>query len=314
MQFQDYYESLGLSRSASPEEISKAYRKLARQLHPDVNKAKDAEDKFKQITEAYEVLKDKDKRARYDALGANYKTGQDFNPPPGWENIFSQFGGANRSGGGFNFDTGGNSGGGFSDFFNVLFGASQGDSNLGRFSQNFARKGQDYSGSLDVTLEEAARCLQKTVRLTNNDDGTIKNYQVKIPPGVKNGQVIRLSGQGGKGNTPGDLLLTIKLQSHNLYKLDESGVINYTLDITPWDAALGAKLEVPTLHGSVALNIPAGTSSDTTFRLRGKGLPINSTSNNDMLVKTRIVIPKKLSDQELELFTKLKSVSTYKAS
>lgn len=313
MQFQDYYESLGVTKSATPEEISKAYRKLARKYHPDVNKAKDAEDKFKVISEAYEVLKDKDKRARYDTLGANYKMGQEFNPPPGWEDMFSQFANGGKSGGSFKFDS--SAGGGFSDFFNVLFGGGQQD--FGKFGQgmggrqSFARKGQDYSGTIDVTLEEAARLSQKTVRLSHSEEG-VKNYQVKIPPGTKDGQVIRLAGQGGKGSTPGDLLLTIRLLPHHLYKLDDNGVVSFTLDITPWDAALGAKLEVPTLHGSIALNIPAGTSSDTTFRLKGKGLPLSASSNNDMLVKTRIVVPKKLSNEEQELFTKLRTVSTYK--
>ena len=316
MQFQDYYESLGVTRSATPAEISKAYRSQARKYHPDVNKAAGAEDKFKQISEAYEVLKDKEKRERYDAFGSNYKSGQDFNPPPGWESIFSQgqFAGK-KGGGGFNFE-----GGGFSDFFNVLFGqqagGQQSDSQFGRFTQPFSKKGQDYSGSIEVTLEEAAKCAQKTVRLSNNEDGTVKNYQVKVPPGIKDGQVIRLAGQGGNGpngGKPGDLLLTIKLLPHAQFKLEEKGSITYTLDLTPWEAALGAKLEIPTLHGSVTLNIPAGTSSDSTLRLRGKGLPTSSSVNSDMLVKTRIVVPKKLTDEEQELFTKLQTVSKYRA-
>jgi curved DNA-binding protein len=326
LQFQDYYETLGVERNASQGEISKAYRKLARKFHPDVSKEDDAEDKFKQATEAYEVLKDEEKRKRYDALGANWKNGQDFRPPPGWEDIFGGAGGAGGfSGGQFHFSSGGQGmeGGGFSDFFNVLFGQEGFEGQGGSPFQRRARprassripKGSNYSASVSVTLEEVVSQVSKRVSFQVSENGipSTKSYNIKIPAGIKHGQTIRLSGQGQKsphGGKDGDLLLTINLEKHKDYLVDDLK-IRSTLSLSPWEAVLGAKVQVPTLHGPVTLNIPEGTQSDAQFRLKGKGLPKDKESFDDMYVKVKIVVPKKLEEEERALFTKLQSVSTF---
>jgi len=318
MQYQDYYKSLGIDKKASKEEISKAYKKLARKYHPDVNKDSGAEDQFKKISEAYEVLKDEKKRKQYDMFGSNTNGGN----ASGWQDMFAQggfgqggFGQGNPGQGGFR--QAGNSAGnfqfesnGFSDFFNSLFSNEQFNNPMQGHSK--ISKGQDYSGAIEVSLEEAASRASKSIRLRTEQG--VKSYQVKIPAKIKNGQTIRLSGQGGKnalGGKPGDLLLKVKILSHKKFQLKENGIISHSLNLSPWEAALGTKIEVPTLYGPISLNIPAGTNSGTTFKLKSKGLPITSKSNADMLVKTKINIPKKLSEKEEELFKKLQAVSTY---
>ena len=321
MQYQDYYKSLGVKKSASKEEISKAYKKLARKYHPDVNKESDAEDKFKKISEAYEVLKDDSKRKQYDTFGSNMNSagGGQAN----WEDILSQsgFGGAgfgkggfsgsnssNRTNGSFQFESNG-----FSDFFNLLFNAEQ--LNSKQFNPQQSRnssysKAQDYTATIEVSLEEAANRVNKSIKLRTEQGA--KTYQIKIPTKIKNGKTIRLAGQGSKnGQKPGDLLLKVKLLPHSKFKLKDDGIISYTLKLSPWESALGTKIEVPTLFGPISLNIPSGTSSGTTFKLKSKGLPLSEKTNADMLVKTKVCLPKKLSKEEKELFTELKKVSSY---
>ncbi len=304
MQYQDYYKSLGVKKGASKEEISKAYKKLARKYHPDVNKESDAEDKFKKISEAYEVLKDEKKRKQYDTFGSSMNNG---GSQANWEDILSQsgFGGAGRRGkrnGNFQFESNG-----FSDFFNSLFSEGQ---QFSHPAHSRAQKAQDYTATIEVSLEEAANRVNKSIKLRT--DSGVKTYQIKIPAKIKNGKTIRLAGQGSQnGAKPGDLLLKVKILPHSKFKLKEDGKISYTLKLSPWESALGTKVEVPTLFGPVSLKIPSGTSSSTTFKLKSKGLPLTEKSNADMLIKTKVCLPKKLSEKEKELFSELKTVSEY---
>lgn len=326
--FQDYYQTLGVERTATQEEISKAYRKLARKLHPDVNKAADAEEKFKQLNEAHAVLKDPETRKKYDALGANWKDGQQFTPPPNWEDMFGgMFQGRGSAETGFD-----SSGSGFSDFFNVLFGngvfGSEHSSGRRPFfagsgagSAASARRGSDIETKLEVTLEEVYSQSPKTVKFRvteEQSDGQLlsstKSYQIKIPPGIIDGKTIRLAGQGGKGargGVSGDLLLQLEFKSHPQFWTEGNTVLT-KLVISPWEAALGARIEVPTLGGPVAMRIPSGAQSGQQLRLRGRGLPITSSTRGDMLVQLSIGVPTSLSEEEKELFEKLANVSAYR--
>ena len=262
MQFKDYYETLGVARDADAEEVKRAYRKSARKFHPDVSKEKNAEDKFKEVQEAYEVLKDAEKRAAYDQLGRNYRSGQQFRPPPGWEQRFGQ-GNANRFG-----DMNG-----FSDFFSTLFGAAQGQANSGGFSQADAEAGQ-----IEVTLEEAFTGIRRRINLSDN--GRARLVDVQIPAGVVDGQALRIGGNGGRGA----LLLRVKLRSHPLYVASGKDV-QIDLPVAPWEAALGARVTVPTLGGTVELTIPAGAQSGQKLRLRGRGLPGSPAGDQFVCIK-----------------------------
>ena len=338
VKFQDYYKTLGIERTASAEDIQRAFRKLARKYHPDINKSPEAEQKFKDINEAYEVLRDPEKRKRYDALGANWQGGQEFRPPPGWENVNMGFGG--RGGGpgcgrgGVHFSTGDM--GGFSEFFRSLFGDAGGFDfgdmggmgggaqgfRTGGGAQGFQGRGQDTEATLEISLEEAARGGKKSIeleRMAPDGNGAMrrerKAYDVNIPQGISDGSTIRLAGQGGPGMggaQAGDLLLRIRLRPHPRFKVDGHDLTT-TLDIAPWEAALGARITVQTLDGSVNMKIPEGTSSGQTLRLRGRGLPRRSGAAGDLLVRTRIVMPKKLTDGEREMFEKLKEESKFRA-
>ncbi|MCE9589675.1 MAG: DnaJ domain-containing protein [Planctomycetes bacterium] len=308
VKYQDYYETLGVPRSASQDEIQRAYRKLARQFHPDVNKTKEAESKFKLIGEAYEVLKDPEKRKKYDELGADWKAGQEFRPPPGWE-------GRRQSGpqGGFNFSS---DGGDFTDFFESFFGrGGAGGQGFGRRTGN--RDGQDVEADITISLEEAIHGSTRQLTLQSPDDGSTRTLSVKIPQGVVESSTIRLNGQGGPGmgeGEPGDLLLRVHLAKHPQYEVDGHDLIT-TLDVTPWDAALGAKVAVPTPYGEVTMTVPPGTSSGQKLRLKFKGLPHRGGSDaGDLFVRLRIVVPKELSSRERELFEQLQKESRFKAN
>jgi curved DNA-binding protein len=276
MEYKDYYKILGVGRDASAEDIKRAYRKLARQYHPDKNKAKGAEDKFKEANEANEVLSDPKKRAAYDQLGANWKAGQNFTPPPGWEGMFTGGGmGRGRGAGGGGFQAGGD----FSDFFSTLFGGAGGfqDFQRGNFG---APPPQDQRAELTVGLEDSYHGAQRTLSL-----GHGRQLSVRIPKGITDGQTIRLAGQGVNG---GDLLLEVSLAPHPEFKV-EGRDVHATATIAPWEAALGARVPVRTLGGTVELTIPEGSQSGRKMRLKGRGLP--GTPPGDQIVTLSIVTP-----------------------
>lgn len=325
VKFQDYYETLGVSRTASEEEITKAYRKLARKYHPDVSKEKGAEEKFKQVAEAYAVLKDPEKRKKYDALGANWHAGEDFTPPPGWQEFHFEFPGGrgrvHRTGFGPQ-----EFGGGFSDFFSMLFG----EEGLGGFG--LGRRGRPEPGSwfthphaqeadITITLEEAYRGVAKSIVLQTmeydaggNVKPVSKRYEIKIPAGVTEGSRVRLAGQGGvppRGREPADLFLRVHIAPHPIFTLDDVD-LHVEVPIAPWEAALGAKVEVPTLDGAVHMTVPPGTQSGKRFRLRGKGLPHIGGQRGDLYATIRIAVPHPLSPKEQELFQELQKTSSFK--
>ena len=329
MEYRDYYKLLGVSRSAPKDEISKAFKKLARKYHPDLNPNNpEAEAKFKEINEAYEVLKDEKKRKLYDQFGSNWEHGQNFQPPPGYENMdFSGFGGGGFGGGS-----------GFSDFFETIFGGGgggfrggfqqggfqQGGFQQGGFQQGGyqprPRRGADVEASYELSLEEAYRGGKKSITLQEQVAGpegiprmATKTLEVTVPAGVKDGQKIRLAGQGNpgmSGGPKGDLYLKIRLMSHHMFKLADADVI-LDLSLTPWEAALGTTLRIPTLDGAVEMKIPPGMGSGKKLRIKGRGLG-SGTRKGDQYVRIMIQVPERLSEKERELMEKLRDVSEFK--
>lgn len=318
MEYKDYYNLLGVAKGASQDEVSKAFKKLARKYHPDLNPNDPAaEGKFKELNEAYEVLKDPEKRKLYDSFGSNWKEGQNFQPPPGYEN--------------FQFRSGGFGGEGFSDFFETIFGQAGGFGQSagfggGRFGGDpFGRptrsKGRDAEVRLTLSMEEAYRGGRKTITLQEQVRGAdgmprmqSKTLDVNIPAGVKDGAKIRLSGQGspGSGGGPaGDLLLQVSIAEHPLFRLEGVNVI-YDLRLAPWEAVLGCSVRIPTLDSPVDMNIPAGVSSGQKLRLAGKGLG-KGESQGDQFVRIVIRSPKTLTDRERQLWNELSSISTFQA-
>jgi curved DNA-binding protein len=310
VQFRDYYDVLGLARTATDDEIKKAYRTLARKYHPDINPGdKTAEEKFKELNEAYEVLSDPEKRQRYDRLGANWKAGSDFTPPPGWEQTrgnYEDFGDLFGAAGTRRGTTG------FSDFFESLFGARRGRAGAGA---GFTMRGSDIEVEIPLTLEEAHR--GGTRSLTLRGPNGPKTLDVTIPAGVREGSVIRLAGQGepGTGNAPaGDLLLHVRLQPHPLFSIVGDGDVQLDLPVAPWEAALGARISsVPTLDGSVEMTIPAGAQAGQRLRLRGQGLKLRHGGRGDEYVRLTIVNPTRLTEAEKALFAKLAAESHFDA-
>jgi curved DNA-binding protein len=312
VQFRDYYETLGVSKTATDDEIKSAFRKLARKYHPDVAKDKKAaEEKFKQINEAYEVLSDRGKRQKYDQLGANWNQPGGFQPPPDWGGGFQQAPGGGfyqhgGDGGGVQFEFGGT---GFSDFFEAFFGGGHGRSAFGGFGgrEATAERGADVEADILVTLEEALHGSKRTVSLRRAGSNKVEKYQVKIPKGVHEGQRIRLAGQGeagARGGTSGDLFLRVRLAKHPDFSVEGSDLIHEE-KIAPWQAAIGTQIEVPTLEGNVRLKIPPGTQGGQRFRLRERGLPGISGKRGDLYVVAQINIPKKLSEREREIWSQL---------
>jgi curved DNA-binding protein len=305
MEFKDYYRLLDLPRTATQEEIKRAYRKRARKFHPDVSKEPDAEERFKAVQEAYEVLKDPEKRAAYDQLGGQFHEGQPFRPPPDWGSGF-EFRGPEFA----------NAEPGFSEFFSSLFGAGSpfGAAGRGAGRAGFHARGEDHHARLDLTLEEAFGGGAKTLELRHPElgpDGGIvvrnRTLRVNVPAGVTDGQVIRLAGQGsaGAGDGPaGDLYLQVRVLAHPAFELDGRDVTT-TLPVAPWEAALGATVPVPTLAGTVDLRIPAGARSGQKLRLRGRGLPAHGRDGGvpgDQYVVLKLVLPPADTPRARELY------------
>jgi len=315
VQYKDYYESLGVARTANESEIKKAFRKLAREYHPDVAKdKKKAEEKFKEINEAYEVLSDPTKRKKYDELGQNWKQGADFQAPPGW----GGFGGRNPRGGNGRAEEFEFSGTGFSDFFEQLFGArGRGAGFAGRgfpggyAEEELAERGRDIEGDIMVTLDEVMRGSVRTVNVRHNSRN--ESYQVKIPAGVTEGQKLRVAGRGeagAGGGQAGDLYLRVRLAKHPDFEVDDHNLI-YEAELAPWEAVLGASISVPTLDGRVNIKIPPGTQNGQKLRVRGRGLPQRGEGQGDLIVVTRVEVPKTISDAERKLWEQLASESKF---
>jgi curved DNA-binding protein len=300
--FQDYYEALGVSRDAGEDEIRQAYRRLARQYHPDVNKEAGAEDRFKQISEAYEVLRDPEKRARYDRFGANWRAGQDVSGAAGFEEAFRTGNGS----GDVRFEFGD---GDFSDFFEGLFGRRRGGRARTTGFGGFSAKGSDLEAVLELGLEEAASGGKRWLSL-----GDGRSVEIDIPRGARDGQRIRVAGEGEPGiggGPPGDLLLRIRLKPHPRFRV-EGRDLYVDLAVSPWEAALGAEVPVSTLDGNARVKVPAGSSSGRRLRLRGQGLPgSGGAPAGDLYAVVTIVVPKKLTRKERELFERLASASKF---
>jgi len=322
VQFKDYYETLGVPRGASEAEIKKAFRRLAREYHPDVARDKKrAEEKFKEINEAYEVLSDPVKRKKYDELGAEWKAGAEFRPPPGWE----PFGGgrgfrtAGPRGESFEFNFGGT---GFSDFFEQLFGqmgrGGPGGFRAGSIFEDeppLAERGRDIEGEILVTLQEAVRGSVRpvTVRFSSGGRVQTRTYQVKIPPGVTEGQRLRLAGRGeagAGGGDAGDLYLRVRFAKHPDFEVDGANLI-YEAALAPWEAVLGTALTVPTLQGRVHIRIPPGTQNGQKLRVRGHGLPQRGGEPGDLIVVARLEVPERVTEAERKLWEQLARESRF---
>ena len=302
MDYKDYYEILGLERTATQDEIKRAYRKLARKYHPDVNKDADAEAKFKEAGEAYEVLKDTEKRAAYDQLGANWQSGQDFRPPPGWDEGFE------FSGSGFEqADPGA-----FSDFFETLFGQARAQGASGRARQEFHAHGQDHHARIMIDLKDAYEGATRTISLRApevDETGHVvvrdRSIRVKIPKGISEGQHIRLAGQGTPGvgqGRAGDLYLEVQFQPDPNYTVEGKDVY-LNLPIAPWEAALGGKVKCPTPSGTVDLSVPKNARTGQMLRLRGRGLPGNPSG--DLYAVLQIAVPPANTDEDKAFYEQM---------
>lgn len=305
MEYKDYYKIMGLKRDASQDDIQRAHRKLARKYHPDVSKEPDAEAKFKESGEAYEVLKDPEKRAAYDRLGPNLKADQEFRPPPNWDSGFE------FSGGGFTNASADAQG--FSDFFEELFGR-QGH----RHRTQFNVRGQDHSAKVMVDLEDAFHGATRSITLQSselNDQNQIqlktRTLKVKIPKGIKEGQQIRLKGQGAPSMSQGDkgdLYLEIHFNPHPIYRVEGSDIY-LQLPVSPWEVALGAIVKTPTPGGAVDLKIPPGSNSGNKLRLKGRGIPGNPSG--DIYVTLSVVAPPADSEQAKALYREMKNTIAF---
>ena len=301
MQYKDYYKVMGLSRDAGQDDIKRAYRKLARKYHPDVSKERDAEAKFKELGEAYEVLKDPEKRAAYDRLGANWKAGEDFRPPPNWDEGFEFRGGG----------VAGDQAGAYSDFFEQLFGR-MGFGQAAKGQQGFHARGQDSHAKIHIELEDSFRGAVRNISLSVpeiNAQGQVqvkhRSLNVKIPKGIKAGQHIKLAGQGDpglRGGQAGDLFLEIAFNNHPLYRALDADVY-LDLPVAPWEAALGTTVKAPTPEGYVDLKIPPNSRAGTKLRLKGRGLP--APTPGDFFVVLQIALPPANTDKSRAAYQRM---------
>jgi curved DNA-binding protein len=295
MKYKDYYKILGVARGASEDEIKKAYRKLARKYHPDVSKEANAKEKFQEVAEAYETLRDKEKRAAYDSLGS-HRPGQDFRPPPDW---FERFGAGQAE------DLRGVD---LSDLFESMgiFGRAQGRGfRSGGRSVQFP--GEDYEVAVRLPLEEAFRGAERELQIGS------RTIRTRIPRGATDGQRLRLRGKGGpgvNGGPPGDLYLHIALDPHPLYRVSGHD-LDIEVPVAPWEAALGAEIEIPTLEGSVSMKVPPGSKGGQKFRLAGKGLPRPNGGAGDLYAVLNIAVPGTLSEREKKLYEELREASRF---
>ena len=283
MEFKDYYKVMGVARDATEAQIKQAYRKLARKYHPDVSKEKDAEARFKEVGEAYEVLKSPEKRAAYDQLGQNYRPGEDFRPPPNWDS-------------GFEFSGAGPGNSAYSDFFDSLFGA-QGRSGRSR-GEFHAGRGEDHHAKVLLDLEASLNGGPRTFTLRMpeiDEEGRLiskeRTLNVQVPKGILAGQQIRLTGQGARApgaGTPGDLYIEVEFQPHPLYRVDGKD-LSLELPVAPWEAALGSTVKTPTPTGLVDLKVPPGSRAGSKLRLKGRGIP--ASPPGDFYVVLQIALP-----------------------
>jgi curved DNA-binding protein len=308
MKYKDYYATLGVDRNAGADEIKRAYRKLARKYHPDVSKEKDAEEKFKEVSEAYETLRDAEKKAAYDQLG-RHRPGEEFSPPPDWGQAYGA--------GGTPFDQGGAS---FDDIdLSDLFAGLSGRARRGARDTG-PIPGRDVEAQVRIPFEQAFHGGEIEFSLTEveyGDDGTLRRVprrvRVRIPPGVTDGQVLRVPGKGGqglRGGQAGDLYLDIRVETHALFRVD--GLDLYIdLPLAPWEAVLGTSVDMPTPAGRVALKVPPGTQSGQKLRLGGRGMARSDGRKGDLYAVVDIVVPGRVDDRERGLYTQLKEASTF---
>jgi len=309
MEYKDYYDILGVESDATQDQIKRAYRKLARKYHPDVSDAADADHRFKEAGEAYEVLKDPEKRAAYDQLGSSWQTGQDFRPPPDWGAQYDFSGG----GGSYTAADAAH----FSDFFESLFGGARGGggyASTGGYATAggpFGGRGEDIDARVTIDLEDSFRGASRLLTMHSPEvtpDGRIaqreRTLNVSIPKGVKQGQRIRLAGQGGQGmgGEPGDLYLEVEFNPHRHYRVEGSDVY-LDLPVTPWEAGLGATVKVPTQTGTVDLKIPAGSQQGRKLRLKGRGIPAKSPG--DLYVVLQIALPPADTKKAKKMYTQM---------
>jgi curved DNA-binding protein len=315
--FKDYYQILGVARDASQDEIQKAYRKLARKYHPDVNKEPGAETRFKELNEAAEVLKDPEKRAKYDRFGSAWNARQQGgSPPPGFEQFDFDFGGIPFGG----FEPGNAQG--FSNFFEMLFGSGarsgpggpfrSARGRPGRRPADWSERGADQEASITLTLEQAARGGRQEISV-DGTRGERRGYAVQIPPGIRPGKRIRLAKRGEPGSgggEAGDLYLRVELAPHPRFRLEGDDLHTHLL-VTPWEAALGGDVRLRTLDGEVTVRVPPGSSSGRRIRLRGRGFPRGEGEAGDLYAEIRVAVPEQLGPRERELYEELSRVSSF---
>jgi curved DNA-binding protein len=304
MEYKDYYKTLGVARDAGQDAIKRAYRRLARKYHPDVNKAAEAERRFKEIAEAYEVLKDPEKRAAYDRIGTGWQEGQEFRPPPDWDAGFA------FSGDGYT-----DASAHFSDFFEELFGRAGAGRGFQAQRGVFRTRGEDQHARIMIHLEDSFHGAVQAISLQvpePDQAGRLvlrpRILNVRIPRGIMAGQSIRLAGQGGQGfggGPPGDLYIEVAFHPHRLFRAEKRDVY-LELPITPWEAALGATVTVPTLGGKVEMRIPPGSQAGQKLRLKEQGLP--GATPGDQIVVLQVVVPRATSDAQKEIYRKMADI------